>query len=217
MIYIRKIIASGYLLITLLIGCIAYTWYNEWQEVEALEFSNRQIDEYRKEINNIHIRLIEFSLLGETILEWDDEDLKHYHSQSMVIDSILSRFKATYPAERIDSVRHILADKEQQMFQIAELLDKQQAVNKQIARQIPIITQKSIHEQPKRKGFLGIFGKQEKDKPTTTTMLRSLDRNMIAEQQAESLHLSEYADSLAARNIELNLSLIHISEPTRPY
>ena len=77
MIYIRKIIASGYLLITLLIGCIAYTWYNEWQEVEALEFSNRQIDEYRKEINNIHIRLIEFSLLGETILEWDDEDLKH--------------------------------------------------------------------------------------------------------------------------------------------
>ncbi len=204
MIYIRKIIASGYLLITLLIGCIAYTWYNEWQEVEALEFSNRQIDEYRKEINNIHIRLIEFSLLGETILEWDDEDLKHYHSQRMVIDSILSRFKATYPAERIDSVRHILADKEQQMFQIAELLDKQQAVNKQIARQIPIITQKSIHEQPKRKGFLGIFGKQEKDKPTTTTMLRSLDRNMIAEQQAESLHLSEYADSLAARNIELN-------------
>lgn len=140
MIYIRKIIASGYLLITLLIGCIAYTWYNEWQEVEALEFSNRQIDEYRKEINNIHIRLIEFSLLGETILEWDDEDLKHYHSQRMVIDSILSRFKATYPAERIDSVRHILADKEQQMFQIAELLDKQQAVNKQIARQIPIIT-----------------------------------------------------------------------------
>ena len=208
MIYIRKIIASGYLLITLLIGCIAYTWYNEWQEVEALEFSNRQIDEYRKEINNIHIRLIEFSLLGETILEWDDEDLKHYHSQRMVIDSILSRFKATYPAERIDSVRHILADKEQHMFQIAELLDKQQAVNKQIARQIPIITQKSIHEQPKRKGFLGIFGKKEETQPTeTTSMLYSLNRNVINEQNTQSCRLSEQADSLAARNVELNRQL----------
>ena len=35
-------------------------------------------NEFRKEVNNIHIHLIEFSLLGETILEWDDEDLGLY-------------------------------------------------------------------------------------------------------------------------------------------
>lgn len=33
--YIQKVVASGYLLITLLIGGIAYTWQHEWQEVEA--------------------------------------------------------------------------------------------------------------------------------------------------------------------------------------
>lgn len=49
--YIQKIIASGYFLIALLIGCIAYTWYHEWQEVEALEVGNRRIDEFRKEVN----------------------------------------------------------------------------------------------------------------------------------------------------------------------
>lgn len=54
--YIQKIILHGYVLITLLIGCIAYTWYNEWQEVEALESDNHKIDEFRKDINNIHIR-----------------------------------------------------------------------------------------------------------------------------------------------------------------
>ena len=32
--------ASGYLLITLLISCIVYIWYNEWQEMETLEFYN---------------------------------------------------------------------------------------------------------------------------------------------------------------------------------
>ena len=209
--YIQKIVASGYLLITLLIGCMTCIWYNEWQEVEALESDNRQIDELRKEINDIHIQLIEFSLLGETLLEWDNEDLEHYHTQRMAIDSMLCRFKATYPAERIDSVRHLLEDKERQMRQIVQIFEQQQAINDKITRQVPVIAQKSVQEQPKkpkRKGFLGIFGKKEEAKPTvTTTMLRTLNRNMIAEQQAQSRRLSEHADSLAARNAELNRQL----------
>lgn len=41
----------------------------------------------------------------------------------------------------------------------------------------------------------------------TTTMLRSLNRNMVAEQQAQSRRLSEHADSLAKRNAELNRQL----------
>ena len=209
--YIQKIILHGYVLITLLIGCIAYTWYNEWQEVEALESDNHKIDEFRKDINNIHIQLIEFSLLGETILEWNDEDLEHYHARRMAIDSMLCRFKTIYPAERIDSVRHLLEDKERQICQIVQVLEQQQAINDKITSQVPIIVQKSVQEQPqksKRKGFLGIFGKKEEAKPTvTTTMLRSLNRNMIAEQRAQSRRLSEHADSLAARNAELNRQL----------
>ena len=209
--HIQQIVASGYWLITLLIGCIVYTWHHEWQDIEKLEYDNRQIDELRKDINNIQIQLIEFSLLGETILEWDNEDLEHYHTQRMAMDSMLCRFKATYPAERIDSVRHLLEDKERQMCQIVQVLEQQQAINDKITSQVPVIVQKSVQEQPKkskRKGFLGIFGKKEEAKPTaTTTMLRSLNRNMIAEQQAHSCRLSEHADSLAARNAELNRQL----------
>ena len=209
--HIQQIVASGYWLITLLIGCIVYTWHHEWQDIEKLEYDNRQIDELRKDINNIQIQLIEFSLLGETILEWDNEDLEHYHTQRMAMDSMLCRFKATYPAERIDSVRHLLEDKERQMCQIVQILEQQQAINDKITSQVPVIMQKSVQEQPKkskRKGFLGIFGKKEEAKPTaTTTMLRSLNRNMIAEQQAHSCRLSEHADSLATRNAELNRQL----------
>ena len=64
-----RLTACGYGFIALLIGCIVYTWHYEWQEIEALESQNQQIDNFRKEINNIHIQLIEFSLLGETVLE----------------------------------------------------------------------------------------------------------------------------------------------------
>lgn len=199
------------MLIIILIVSIGYIWFYEWQEVETLESNNKQIDNFRKEINNIYIQLTAFSLLGETVLEWDDEELGHYHIQRMAMDSMLCRFKAIYPVERIDSVRRLLEDKEQQMRRIVQVLDEQQTLNEKIARQVPVIVQKSVQEQPKkskRKGFLGIFGKKEETKTTvTTTMLRSLNRDMIAEQRLQSRRLSEYADSLAARNAELNRQL----------
>ena len=60
-----KTIRLGYILISVLIGCIAYNSFYEWQEIEALELDNKKIDEFRKEINNINIQMIKFSLLGE--------------------------------------------------------------------------------------------------------------------------------------------------------
>ena len=97
------------------------------------------------------------------------------------------------------------------MFQIVRLMDEQQAINRKIANQVPVIVQKSVQEQPKkpkRKGFLGIFGKKEDAKPTaTTTMLHSLNKNVVSEQKAQSRRLSEQADNLAARNADLNRQL----------
>lgn len=172
---------------------------------------NQQIDEFRKEVNRVHIHLIEFSLLGETVLEWDETDLEDYHAKRIELDSILCSFNATYPIERIDNVRSLLEDKERQMRRIVQVLDEQQSINKKIATQVPVITRKSVQEQPKkpkRKGFLGIFGKKEEAQPTeTTSMLHLLNKNIINEQKAQSRHLSEQFDSLAARNVELNRQL----------
>ena len=208
---IKNLISLGYLLMALLVIGIMYIWYKEWCDLERLEVQNRHIDTFRQESHEIFVLLIELSLSGETVLEWEYADLEHYHYQRMAMDSMLCRFKTIYPTERIDSVRHLLEDKERQMRQIVQVLEQQQAINDKITRQIPVIVQKSVQEQPqkpKRKGFLGIFGKKEKPKPTvTTTMLRSLDRDMIAEQRAQSRRLSEYTDSLAARNAELNRQL----------
>ena len=47
-----KTIRLGYILISVLIGCMAYNSLYEWQEIEALELGNKKIDELRKEINN---------------------------------------------------------------------------------------------------------------------------------------------------------------------
>jgi signal transduction histidine kinase/CheY-like chemotaxis protein len=90
-------------------------------------------------------------------------------------------------------------------------MDEQQSINKKIANQIPVIVQKSVQEQskkPKRKGFLGIFGKKKEVTPAvSTTILHSVNRNVISEQKVQDRQLSEQADSLAARNAELNRQL----------
>lgn len=207
----HTIINISYISIFLIVSGIVYTWFHEWQEVEALEVGNQQIDEFRKEVNHIHIRLIEFSLLGETVLDWNEADLENYHAQRIALDSTLCLFNKIHSIERIDSVRSLLEDKERQIFQIVRLMDEQQSINRKIANQPPVIVQKIVQEQPKklkRKGFLGIFGKKEETKPTTTTTtLRSPNRNMVSEQKEQSYRLSEQADSLAARNAELNRQL----------
>lgn len=208
---IRIWITIGYMLISLVVCMIGYRWHVEWDELEKLEIKNTELNYFREELHNVYIHLIDFSLSGETILEWDATDLEHYHIQRMGIDSMLCCFKTTYPAERIDSVRYLLEDKERQMRRIVQVLDEQQSINKKIASQVPVIAQRSIQEQPKkpkRKGFLSIFGKKEEAQPTaTTTMLHSLNRNIISEQKVHSRRLSEQADSLAARNAELNRQL----------
>ncbi len=56
-----KAIRLGYILISILIGCMAYNSLYEWQEIEALELGNKKIDELRKEINNINIQMIKFT------------------------------------------------------------------------------------------------------------------------------------------------------------
>lgn len=167
-----KYFTFGYILIAILVGCIAYISFYEWQKLEALEEENRQIDKFRLQLHDAYVRMVEFSLLGETILEWDTDDLEYYHAQRMMMDSMLCRLKIAYPSERIDSMRYLLEDKEEQMRNIVQTLDEQSALNKKIAGQVPVIVQQSRQEQtarPKRKGFLGLFGKKEKPKQTATT------------------------------------------------
>lgn len=205
----HRIVIYSHILIIVLIGGIVYTWYNEWQDIDDLETHNQHIDRLRKEINDVQIRLIEFTLLGETILEWTEDDAKHYCSQRLAMDSMLCRLKDTYPAERIDSVRQILKDKERHMCQMVQVLDEQQSISKKMTRLVPAITMTESKEKSKRrrrKGFLFFFGKKEKRTVPTATLL-SQNRDVISEHETQSRMLSEHADSLAARNAELNRQL----------
>lgn len=209
--HLRTKIAAGYILILLLVGGIVHLWVSEWRKLETFETENRRINARRMEVHDVYVRAVELSLLGETVLEWEEADVEEYRGKRLAVDSLLCHFNDIYPAERIDSVRRLLEDKENQLRGIMRVLDEQAAINERIAERVPVIAWKSAQEEPKkakRKGLFGIFGKKEKPEPTaTTTMLYTLNRDMIARQKAQSHRLSEHADSLAARNAELNRQL----------
>ena len=110
--FLRSLIAAGYLLMSLLASGIMYLWYYEWTEIETLETENQQINSFRQEVHHAYAQITGLSLLGESVLKWEEEDLEHYHVRRMAVDSLLYRFKTIYPAGRIDSVRHLLESKE---------------------------------------------------------------------------------------------------------
>ena len=71
--HFRKLLAAGYLLIVLLVGGIICTWLGEWRDLELLERENREINRFRKETHDAYVGVVELSLLGESVLEWDDK------------------------------------------------------------------------------------------------------------------------------------------------
>ena len=73
---IRIWITTGYILISLVVCMIGYRWHIEWDELEKLEIKNTELNYFREELHNVYIHLIDFSLSGETILEWDATDLE---------------------------------------------------------------------------------------------------------------------------------------------
>ncbi|MCE9212762.1 response regulator [Bacteroides ovatus] len=211
--YYRILVAAGYISIFILSLLVAYIYRNEQNTLSLSEEKNHSAIELRKNINRLNIQITGLSLLGETVAEWKEGDAEQYHHQRMVIDSTLCVFREVFSSERIgiDSIRDILAHKERQMRELADIHSRQRTLNRRIADRVPVIVRQSANESPhkaKRKGFLGLFGKKEGAKPSaTTSMLYSLNNDVIAGQKVQNRILAEQTDSLAARNTALNARL----------
>ena len=177
--FLRTKIAAGYVLILILIFSIVYIWFKEHHKLEEMKEASHKISCLRQNIHDIYVRAVDLSLIGETILNWDDEDIELYHTKRLEVDTLLYQFSSVYPSECIDSICLLLAEKEKLLYGIMQVLNEQEEIEEKIAKQVPVIARKSTREKPqkrKRTGFLGLFGKKEEAKPTATTTI-SYDHN----------------------------------------
>ena len=207
---IQRKLALGYTIIVALIGGIVYTYLHEWRQMNRLEREVKEIHRLRQNVHEAYVHMLDLTMFGETILEWEEADTALYRAKRMEVDSILCEFKNYYSGERIDSLRHLMAEKEIQLFNISQLFDWQMELGEELAERVPVIAYESTQEPPKKKGgFLGLFKKKEKTPPqsTTSTKLYTLNRDVIRKQSEQSRQLSETADSLAQRNLNINQRL----------
>lgn len=207
---IQRKLALGYAIIVALIGGIVYTYLHEWRQMNRLEREVKEIHRLRQNVHEAYVHMLDLTMFGETILEWEEADTALYRAKRMEVDSILCEFKNYYSGERIDSLRHLMAEKEIQLFNISQLFEKQVELGEELAERVPVIAYESTQEPPKKKGgFLGLFKKKEKTPPqsTTSTKLYTLNRDVIRKQSEQSRQLSETADSLAQRNLNINQRL----------
>ena len=209
--YSKGKLAVGYGVIALLIGTIVYLYISEWRQLEKLEQEVKHINVLRQKVHDAYAKKLELAMYGETILEWEATDTIRYHSKRLELDNLLCEFKKDYPPHRLDSLRRLLEDKENQLFNIWTLLQVQDTLNEQLASQVPIIAYKSTQEPSKKSGgFLGLFKKKKKSETTTSTMLYTLNKDVIERQRKQAKELDAFADSLVTRNNVLNHQLEEI-------
>lgn len=132
--HLRTKIAAGYVLILFVIFGIVYIWLNEQHRRQELEITSQKIRCLRKDIHEVYVKMVDLSLIGETVLDWNEEDMNIYHKKRLEVDSLLSLFKSSYRSERIDSVCRLLAEKENLLNKIMLVLNEQEEIKDKIAR-----------------------------------------------------------------------------------
>lgn len=151
---IERKIAIGYTIIVALIGGIVYTYLHEWRQMNRLEREVKEIHRLRQSVHEAYVHMLDLTMFGETILEWERADTTLYRAKRLKVDSILCEFKDYYSGERIDSLRVLMAEKEIQLFNISKLFEKQVELGEELAERVPVIAYESTQEAEKKSGFL---------------------------------------------------------------
>lgn len=220
---LRLKIASGYILLVVLLGMIVFVVWNGKQQVITLNSAEHMVQERRIIINRTFEQLLSLSFSDDLLLSGDTATLASYRAKRLETVATLKRLKAYYPASeqqaRIDSVCKLLEEKELHLCRVLETLSAQDETEELIRQRIPYLaSQMQKQDTPatkKKGGFLGLFRKKQQDKtapPTakTSAMLYSFGREVEAKQQKQQEQLTAYADSLRQRNIQLNGNLSRI-------
>lgn len=209
---LRRKIGVGYAVIILLMAGIGCIGLNGWRRQAQAAKKYQEIGQFQRNTRDIDFRIAQLSLIGESVMDWEKADFDRYHAKRMELDCLLCLLSSegALPKVRIDSLRLSLEGKENNLYSIMALLDRQDSLSKRIARQVPMIARKSAQEKQGkgRRKILGLFGPRKRPKQTeTTAMLHTLDRNVISRHKEQGRRIEEYADSMTERNKRLNQQL----------
>lgn len=170
---IQRKLALGYTIIVALIGGIVYTYLHEWRQMNILEREVKEIHRLRQNVHEAYVHMLDLTMFGETILEWEEADTALYRVKRLKVDSILCEFKNFYSGERIDSLRHLMAEKEIQLFNISQLFEQQVELGEELAERVPVMLMRVRRSHLRRKAVSWDYSRKRRRLRLNPQLLRN--------------------------------------------
>ena len=174
-----------------------------------------QLVSTRHYVNIAYQRITTLSILGEGVINWSETDYYHYHNQRLQTDSLL-QFLRTYYQDfvrptQIDSLRFMLQSKEEHLWHIMLLFERQKKIDSLLINHLPDVARRATRVrtlEKKKRGIAGFFGgKRTVQVLPSFKELYKFSDSLIDMQQKRIVETTVYADSLRIRNQALNVEL----------
>ena len=208
-------ILGGYIFLIVLISFMVSIVVHERQRISEIGFQNDELHDIRRYINIAHQSITTLSILGESVIGWDDADYRYYHIQRLRTDSLLQALKPHcrdyFRPAQIDTLRTLLAEKEAHLLHLMEILARQNEADCLLVNHLPEVARRATRirtVKQKKSGLAGALGgKKNVQVLPSAKELHQFSDSLIALQQRQTAEMDAYADSLRNRNRALNREL----------
>ena len=209
---IQHKILVGYFISAAVIGSMVAILFHERNRVHEIKNEMLGIKNLQHDVSAVHRHITILSTHGETAVGWDEKNIADYRSLRLHVDSMLNEMSDKYNEfankEQIDTLRHLLADKEAHLCQFMQLFRKQEeSESAMLNRLLSASRPRTVNR--KKKGIAGFFGAKEKVQihPAASTTLQSLNTQLHSIQRERMKSIKLHADSLRIYNKNLNMKL----------
>ena len=208
-------VLGGYIFLIVLISFMVSIVVHERQRISEIGFQNDELQDIRRYINIAHQSITTLSILGESVIGWNEADRRHYHVQRLYTDSLLQALKPhcrdyVRPAQ-IDTLRNLLTEKEIHLLHIMQAIEQQDEADSLLVNHLPKVAKRATRLRTvtqKKKGIAGFFGgKKTVQVLPSAKELHQFSDSLIALQQRQTAEMDACADSLRTRNRTLNIQL----------
>lgn len=191
------------------------TILHERSRVQEIEKESITIYQTQRNINTAHRYITILATYGESAISWNEEDCIIYRERRLWTDSLLQvlqeQCKDFISSEQMDTLRILLSNKEEHLFQIMKTFRQQDKADSLLLNRLPAVTAKASQPRTitrKKKGIAGFFGAKETVQlPSATAPLHTLNKEFISLQEERQKAIDTYTDSLRLHNREFNRKL----------
>lgn len=211
-------ILFGYFVVLAVVSSVISIILHEKQQLREIETDTSGSRDIRHDIHTAHRYITELATLGESVISWEDADYRTYRSKRLYTDSLLQKLRQLcrefINPEKVDTLRSLLASKEQHLFHIMLTFHRQEEADSLLMHRLPVVARQVAHPREitrRKKGIVGLFGKKETIQVKVPAMsLNSLNEQLIEMQEQRRHELESYVDTLRLKNRILNKELMNL-------